>query len=84
MKTFLKTIDEWYEWGVNDPELFKIEHREIFNRINDQSVFEERDKHIDFVIQNEINSTPSVWINSKKIPNGYDFRDLTFISKGIV
>lgn len=83
-KTFLKTIDEWYEWGVNDPELFKIEHREIFNRINDQSVFEERDKHIDFVIQNEINSTPSVWINSKKIPNGYDFRDLTFISKGIV
>lgn len=83
-KTFLKTIDEWYEWGVNDPELFKIEHREIFNQINDQSVFEERDKHIDFVIQNEINSTPSVWINSKKIPNGYDFRDLTFISKGIV
>lgn len=68
--------DEWFEIGKNDPGAFMKKYKA---NINNKIVLDEYDKHLKFGQDNNIDRTPTIFINGYLIPEFYDFEELKYI-----
>lgn len=76
LETTRSIYDEWFEIGKNDPDAFMKKYKA---NINNKPVLDEYDKHLKFGQNNNIDSTPTIFINGYLIPEFYDFEELKYI-----
>ncbi len=78
VKAFELLLDEWYQVG-------KERQNELLIQNNfdpqDEKIIEEFNAHMDFVNQQKINITPTIFFNGYQLPSLYDIDDLVYFSK---
>lgn len=68
-------FDNWFKYGkYHDEDFFKNENITIEDKAN-----EEYSKHTNWIEQNNIMATPTLFINGYKLPNEYKIEDLNHI-----
>ena len=76
LETTRSIYDKWFEIGKNDPDAFMKKYKA---NINNKPVLDEYDKHLKFGQDNNIDRTPTIFINGYRMPEFYDFEELKYI-----
>ncbi len=75
----IKIFSEWFKYGNVNKEFFFFKYQHLY--FNKKSIDKEFYRHKNWLVENNITSTPTILINGYKLTNKYNLKDLTFLTK---